>query len=143
MTRHNEIRIVPHTPLEMFELVEDIEKYPEFLPWCLASRLISNNKNIIIADLMIGFQVFREKFRSKVILDKKKMKINVSYEDGPFNCLTNKWEFRNHNDGCEISFYLEFEFKNKFLQSLMEKLFYEAVKRMVLAFEKRAIFLYK
>ena len=142
MTKHFEKRIVPYQPKNMFDLVLDIEKYPEFLPWCLASRVIEENKNFILADLMIGFQVFREKFRSNVKYDPKNMIIEVSYEDGPFKFLTNKWEFKNYNDKCSVYFYLDFEFKNKFFQSIMEKLFSEAVKKMVAAFEQRANKLY-
>ena len=142
MTKHSEKRKVPYTPLKMFDLVADIEKYPEFLPWCVASRVISNDNDILIADLMIGFQVFKEKFRSRVKLDKKNMKISVSYEDGPVKCLTNKWEFNEDKNHCEINFYLDFEFKNIFFQSLMESLFSDAFKRMVTAFEKRAAHLY-
>ena len=96
MTKHFEKRIVPYNPKNMFDLVLDIEKYPEFLPWCLASRVIVNNKEFILADLMIGFQVFREKFRSNVKYDPKNMIIEVSYEDGPFKFLTNKWEFKKY-----------------------------------------------
>ena len=142
MTQHSEIRTVPYNPDKMFDLVADVEKYPEFLPWCIASRVIQNEKSLLIADLMIGFQVFREKFRSNVILDKKNMIIEVSYEDGPFKFLTNKWEFKNYNDKCSVYFYLDFEFKNKFFQSIMERLFSEAVKKMVAAFEQRADKLY-
>ena len=142
MTKHFEKRKVPYSSLKMFDLVSDIEKYPDFLPWCLASRVISNDKNIVIADLMIGFQVFKEKFRSKVKLDRKNMIISVTYEDGPFKFLTNKWDFKENKNHCEINFYLDFEFKNIFFQSLMERLFSDAVKRMVAAFEKRAAYLY-
>ena len=142
MTKHFEKRKFPYSPMKMFDLVADIEKYPDVLPWCLASRVISNEKNILIADLMIGFQVFKEKFRSKVKLDKKNMIISVTYEDGPFKFLTNKWDFKENKNHCEINFYLDFEFKNIFFQSLMERLFSDAVKRMVAAFEKRAAQLY-
>ena len=142
MTKHSEIRTVPYKPDKMFDLVADVENYPEFLPWCIASRVIQKKKTLLIADLMIGFQVFREKFRSNVNLDKKNMIIEVSYEDGPFKFLTNKWEFKSHKGQCKILFYLDFEFKNIFLQSLMERLFSEAVKKMVTAFEHRAEKLY-
>ena len=88
MTKHSEKRKVPYTPLKMFDLVADIEKYPEFLPWCVASRVISNDNNILIADLMIGFQVFKEKFRSRVKLDKKNIYII-------YNLLSNYAEMRD------------------------------------------------
>ena len=142
MKKHHEKRFVDHSPRQMFDLVSNVKKYPDFLPWCLASRVISNEKNILIADLMIGFQVFKEKFRSKVKLDRKNMIISVTYEDGPFKFLTNKWDFKDNKNHCEINFYLDFEFKNIFFQSLMERLFSDAVKRMVAAFEKRAAQLY-
>jgi len=142
MTKHSEIRHVSYSPEKMFELVADVEKYPEFLPWCIASRVIEKENSKIIADLMIGFQIFREKFRSNVSLDKKNLKIEVNYEEGPFKFLRNKWEFKNFKDGCEIKFFLDFELKNIFFQTLMERLFSEAVKKMVAAFEKRATYLY-
>ena len=142
MTKHSEIRHVSYSPDKMFELVADVEKYPEFLPWCIASRVIEKENSKIIADLMIGFQIFREKFRSNVSLDKKNLKIEVNYEEGPFKFLRNKWEFNNFKDGCEIKFFLDFEFNNMFFQTLMERLFSEAVKKMVAAFEKRATYLY-
>ena len=84
MTKHSEIRYVSYSPEKMFELVADVQKYPEFLPWCIASRVIKKENTKIIADLMIGFQIFREKFRSNVSLDKKNLKIEVNYEEGPF-----------------------------------------------------------
>ena len=126
----------------MLNLVADGATYPEFLPLCIASRVIKNETSLLIADLMIGFQVVKEKFRSNVNLDKKNMIIEVSYEDGPFKYLTNKWEFKSYKGQCKILFYLDFEFKNIFLQSLMERLFSEAVKKMVTAFEHRAEKLY-
>ena len=117
MTKHSETRYVPYSPEKMFELVADVEKYPEFLPWCIASRVIEKENSKIIADLMIGFQIFREKFRSNVSLDKKNLKIEVNYEEGPFKFLRNKWEFKNLKDGCEIKFFLDFELNNIFFQT--------------------------
>ena len=143
MKKHHEKRFVDHSPKQMFDLVSNVKKYPDFLPWCLGSRILNNDGNILIADLIIGFQIYREKFRSKVVLNKNKNIIEVFYEDGPFKHLSNKWEFKKFNKGCEINFYLEFEFKNIFFQTIMEKLFSEAVKRMVEAFEKRAEDVYK
>ena len=143
MKKHHEKRFVDHSPKQMFDLVSNVKKYPDFLPWCLGSRILNNDGNVLIADLIIGFQIYREKFRSKVVLNKNKNIIEVFYEDGPFKHLSNKWEFKKFNKGCEINFYLEFEFKNIFFQTIMEKLFSEAVKRMVEAFEKRAENVYK
>ena len=143
MKKHHEKRFVDHSPKQMFDLVSNVKKYPDFLPWCLGSRILNNDGDVLIADLIIGFQIYREKFRSKVVLNKNKNIIEVFYEDGPFKHLSNKWEFKKFNKGCEINFYLEFEFKNIFFQTIMEKLFSEAVKRMVEAFEKRAENVYK
>ncbi len=143
MKKHHEKRFVNHSPKQMFDLVSNVKKYPDFLPWCLGSRILNNDGDVLIADLIIGFQIYREKFRSKVVLNKNKNIIEVFYEDGPFKLLSNKWEFKKFNKGCEINFYLEFEFKNIFFQTIMEKLFSEAVKRMVEAFEKRAENVYK
>ena len=143
MKKHYEKRFVDHSPEQMFNLVSNVKSYPDFLPWCLGSRIISNDDNTLIADLIVGFQIYREKFRSKVILNKNKNIIQVYYEDGPFKHLSNKWVFINHKSGCEINFYLEFEFKNIIFQTLIEKLFSEAVKKMVEAFEKRAEKIYK
>lgn len=143
MKKHYEKRFVDHSPKQMFDLVSNVKKYPDFLPWCLGSRILHNDGDVLIADLIIGFQIYREKFRSKVVLNKNKNIIDVFYEDGPFKHLSNKWEFKKFNKGCEINFYLEFEFKNIFFQTIMEKLFSEAVKRMVEAFEKRAETVYK
>ena len=143
MKKHHEKRFVDHSPKQMFDLVSNVKKYPDFLPWCLGSRILNNDGDVLIADLIIGFQIYREKFRSKVVLNKNKNIIEVFYEDGPFKHLSNKWEFKKFNKGCEINFYLEFEFKNIFFQTIMEKLFSAAVKRMVEAFEKRAETVYK
>ena len=143
MKKHYEKRFVDHSPEQMFDLVSNVKSYPDFLPWCLGSRIISNDDNTLIADLIVGFQIYREKFRSKVILNKNENTIQVYYEDGPFKHLSNKWVFINNKSGCEINFYLEFEFKNIIFQTLIEKLFSEAVKKMVEAFEKRAEKIYK
>ena len=92
---------------------------------------------------MIGFQIFKEQFTSKVISDKDTLIIDTSYADGPFKYLQNHWKFLPHLNGCEIDFYVDFEFKNRLLQTVMESLFTEAVRRMVKAFENRADALYQ
>jgi coenzyme Q-binding protein COQ10 len=143
MTVHSETRIIPHKPEDLFELVSDVRRYPEFLPWCLAARIRTETEKELIADLIIGFQVFKEQFTSKVAMDKEALFIDTSYADGPFKYLQNHWKFLPHPDGCEIDFYVDFEFKNRLLQTVMETLFTEAVKRMVKAFETRADILYK
>ena len=140
--KHEERRIIKHTPNNLFNLVADVKKYPEFLPWCLGARIKKANSISFEADLIIGFKIYKEIYSSKITLDKKKKKIIVDYKDGPFEYLQNYWIFKENPDGCEIEFMVDFKFKSIFLQTLMETLFNEAVKKMVKAFENRADKLY-
>ena len=142
MTVHAETRVIPHRPEELYALVADVRRYPEFLPWCMAARIRKESDAVLTADLIIGFQMFRERFTSYVELDQQNLEIDVKYADGPFRYLKNKWRFLPHPDGCEIDFYVDFEFNSRLLQSVIETLFTEAVKRMVKAFEDRADVLY-
>ena len=136
--RHEECRVINHSPLNLFKLVSDVKKYPEFLPWCLGARVKNNSKNNFDADLIIGFKIYKEIYSSQVILDHVNKKIIVNYKDGPFEHLDNYWIFKDNMKGCEVEFMVDFKFKSRFLQTLMETLFSEAVRRMVGAFEKRA-----
>lgn len=127
----------------MFDLVAEVEKYPEFLPWCVASRIRSRSETLLVADLVIGFKGIRESFTSIVSLDRQNLVIQVEYQDGPFKHLNNYWKFKPADDGsCILDFYVDFEFKSRILQKAIELLFGEAVRRMVGAFEKRAVALY-
>jgi len=126
----------------MFDLVAAVELYPEFLPWCKAARIRERKDDLIVADLVIGFKGVTERFTSRVTLDSTIPKIDVSYEDGPFKYLENKWIFEKSADGCVIDFYVDFEFRSRLLQGLMGLVFTEAVRKMVHAFEKRADALY-
>ena len=143
MTVHAEKRVINHHPENLYALVADVRKYPEFLPWCLAARIREESALSLTADLIIGFNMFRERFTSYVDLDVDNLEITVKYAEGPFKYLTNHWRFHDHPDGCEIDFYVDFEFNSRLLQSVIETLFTEAVKRMVRAFETRADVLYK
>ena len=143
MTSHHEKRIVPYTPDQLFDLVADVKKYPEFLPWCVGARIRSKEERLVIADLMIGYKLVRERFTSKVILDRKNKVIETEFADGPFVFLNNRWDFAEDAEGCLIDFSVEFEFKSTFLQKIIIVLFNEAVERMVGAFEDRANALYK
>lgn len=143
MTQHAEKRILNHQPEQLYALVADVAKYPEFLPWCLAARIRSQNDEMLVADLIIGFQVFKERFTSHVSLDEAAMEIHVEYAEGPFKYLKNTWKFLPHEQGCEIDFYVDFEFNSRILQTVIESLFTEAVRRMVGAFEARADSLYQ
>jgi coenzyme Q-binding protein COQ10 len=139
---HAEKRVLPYTPEQLFELVADVERYPEFLPWCLGVRLRDKTPEAITADLLIGFKMVRERFTSKVKLDRPN-RIDVAYTDGPFRYLNNHWIFEPTDDGgCRIDFYVDFEFRSRMLQTLIGMLFNEAVRRMVAAFETRARDLY-
>ena len=143
MPTHAEKRGVPHSPEEMFALVADIEKYPEFLPWCVGARIRSRTDTLLVADLIIGFKGIRESFTSRVALDREAMTIEVTYQDGPFKYLNNNWKFGNAKaDQCALDFYVDFEFKSRILQKMIEMFFSEAVRRMVSAFEQRAAQLY-
>lgn len=142
MTVHAEKRVIPYRPEELYALVADVKRYPEFLPWCMAARIRKQDEKALTADLIIGFQMFRERFTSYIDLNPEELEINVKYAEGPFRYLSNSWRFLPHPDGCEIDFYVDFEFNSRLLQSVIETLFTEAVKRMVKAFEDRANVLY-
>jgi coenzyme Q-binding protein COQ10 len=141
MPTHAEQRVLSYTPEQLFALVADIERYPEFLPWCVAARVKERRADLIVADLIIGFRMFRERFTSRVALDPPD-RIDVTYAEGPFRRLNNHWVFERVPDGCCIDFYVDFEFKSRLMQKVIEMLFGEAVRRMVGAFEKRARDLY-
>lgn len=136
--------MLPYTPEQIFAMVADVEKYPEFLPWCVACRIKKREtESTFTADMAIGFKMVREKFTSRVTLTKPDS-IMVEYLDGPFRHLTNKWVFQAVAGGksTQLEFFLDFEFRSKLLQSLIGVLFDEAVRRMVAAFETRARVLY-
>jgi len=141
MPTHAEERVLPYAPEQLFSLVADIERYPEFLPWCVGARIKERRPDLIVADLIIGFRMFRERFTSRVSLDRPR-RIDVEYAEGPFRYLNNHWTFTSDPKGCRVDFFVDFEFRSRLLQRLIEVLFSEAVRRMVGAFEKRARDLY-
>jgi coenzyme Q-binding protein COQ10 len=142
MPIHKEKRVLPYSPAQIYGLVIDIERYPDFLPWCQGARVRTRQDDLIVADLIIGFKMFRERFTSQVRPDAAGRRIDVVYAEGPFKYLENHWVFEDHPDGCQIDFYVDFEFRSKLLQKVIEGLFHEAVRRMVHAFETRADQLY-
>lgn len=146
MTSHAETKYLPYTAKEMFDLVADISSYPEFLPWCAAARVRKEIQKGVIkqieADLVISFKVFREKFGSRVLLDASKFTIETEYLDGPFRHMQSVWSFNNSEQGCEVNFNVDFEFKNAMLQSIIGLVFNDAMQRIVRAFERRAANLY-
>lgn len=143
MPTHAEKKHLPYSVEQMFDLVADVEKYPQFLPWCIACRKTKDDGDKIEADLIIGYKMVREKFTSRVFLERPDH-IRVEYLQGPMKQLSNTWTFQDDGEGgCIIDFYVDFEFKNPVLQGLIAVFFNEAVKRMVAAFEDRAQTLYQ
>jgi coenzyme Q-binding protein COQ10 len=143
MPTHAEQRVLAYRPEQLFDLVADIERYPEFLPWCVAARIRRRTGDLIEADLVIGFKMIRERFTSRVRLDRPNLRIDVAYAEGPFRYLNNHWIFEPLPDGStRIDFFVDFEFRSTVLQKLISVLFNEAVRRMVGAFETRARQLY-
>ena len=145
-TRHSERRVVTYPPRQLFELVADVGRYPEFLPWCHAARIRRRESPTVeIAELAIGFGPFHEKFVSRVVLapdDPGGPRIDTTGIEGPFRLLKSRWVFQPHAEGTLIDFELEFDFRSMLLQKTVQLLFGEAVKRMVSAFEARAAQLY-
>ena len=137
MPTHAEHQVVAWEPAEMFDLVADVGRYPEFLPWCTAARVRSRTDTEVVADLTIGFGPFRESFTSRVTLDRPG-EIRVRYERGPFRYLNNNWRFLPDKRGTRVEFFVDFEFRSRLLQSAIGVVYNEAVRRMVNAFLRRA-----
>ena len=147
MPTHTETRFLPYTPSEMYDLVADVESYPKFLPWNSAARIrsrreIAGGGEVMEADLVISFKVFRERFGSRVILWPAQKRIETEYLDGPFKHMRSSWAFRDAPGGCEVDFYVDFEFRNAILQGIIGVVFNDAMQRVVRAFERRAVELY-
>lgn len=147
MTSHSETRNLPYSATQMYDLVADVASYPEFLPWTSAARVRSvipgpDGSEVMQADLVISFKVFRERFVSRVVLWPEAQKIDTEYLDGPFKHMNSTWGFRDIEDGCEVSFSVDFEFRNRLLQAAGGLFFHEAMMRIVRAFEARAGALY-
>lgn len=149
MPRHEQRHPVPFTPAQIFDLVADIPGYPEFLPWCGGARITSreaqaDGRELLLADLIIGYKAFRGTYTSRVMLDRAALKIDVTHAKGPFRHLINHWVFLPQPDGsCLIDFMIDFEFQNPIIRKLIEMVFTEAVHRMVQAFETRAHAIYR
>jgi coenzyme Q-binding protein COQ10 len=137
MPKHSESKIVAYQPEQLFDLVADVGKYPQFLPWCVGSRIRTRTETEMVCDLTIGFGPFRETFTSRVTLERPG-RVKVRYENGPFRYLNNQWDFKPHPRGTEVDFFVDFEFRSRILQAAIGVVFTEAVHRMVAAFLKRA-----
>jgi len=147
MPKFDTTRIVAHRPDQMFDLVADIEKYPEFLPLCedlkIRSRKERGDVVLLIADMTIGYKAIRETFTSQVLLKPTESIIDVKYLDGPFRYLNNRWTFSDQPDGgCTVSFFIDYEFKSRMLGIVMGTMFDRAFRMFAEAFEKRADTIY-
>ena len=147
MPSHAETRRLPYTADQMYALVADVGRYPEFLPWTAASRVRKvtpqdDGSEVMEADLVISFKVFRERFGSRVVLWPEARRIETEYLDGPFHHMRSNWGFADIEGGCEVSFDVDFAFRNRLLQKAADVFFLEAMRRIVGAFERRAQALY-
>ena len=146
MPTHSETKFLPYTTQQMYDLVADVGSYPQFLPWCAAARIrreVARGDAVVMdADLVISFKVFRERFGSRVTLWPEAKKIDTEYIDGPFRYMKSNWSFAEAEGGCEVHFFVDFEFRNAILQGIIGVVFNEAMQRIVRAFERRARELY-
>lgn len=147
MPMFNSTRRVKHSPAQMYALVADVEKYPQFLPLCegLTVRRRTPREGggeVVLADMTVGYKAIRETFTSRVTLDPTNLKILVEYVDGPFRYLENRWSFKPHDKGCEIGFFISYEFASRMLGLLMGAMFDKAFHKFAEAFEKRADAIY-
>ncbi len=136
-------RPVRHSPEQMFSLVADVEKYPEFLPLCeglsIRSRKERDTKTLLVADMTVGYKAFRETFTTQVLLKPEEHAIDVKYLDGPFKYLDNRWRFEpTDNGGCSVYFFIDYEFKSRILGAVMGSMFDRAFRMFAEAFEARA-----
>jgi coenzyme Q-binding protein COQ10 len=144
MPQFSTTRRVRHSASDMFDLVADVERYPEFVPLCSALKVTSRapageNQEIVIARMTVAYKIVQETFTSRVTLDKPKLQILVEYIDGPFKQLQNRWTFRSTGpQSCEVEFFISYEFKSRMLAMLMGAMFDAAFRRFADAFEKRA-----
>jgi coenzyme Q-binding protein COQ10 len=142
MTVHSEKRLVPYSCAQMYDLVADVERYPEFLPWCRDAIVFDRTEIGFQADLIVGSRLFSEHFRSRVSL-RRPYEIKVEYGGGALRSLNNQWRFRDiEKNGCEIHFEVDFQLRSVVLGTLMDSFFDKAFCKMSEAFEKRAKTIY-
>jgi coenzyme Q-binding protein COQ10 len=142
MPRHSETRHLPYSPEQLFELVADVGRYDEFLPWVVAVRIRSSSETETVADLIVGFSAFKERFTSRVVKERPD-RICVDYIEGPLKYLHNEWLFERAEDGgTNLRFSVDFAFKSRLFETLAGQMFDRALRRMTGAFERRAASLY-
>jgi coenzyme Q-binding protein COQ10 len=143
MPRHNIIENSPYTCQQLYDLVINVEQYPEFIPWCKAARILRQYENYFEAELVISFKHIRESYVSKVTGNEADFTIEVEMIKGPFHHLINKWKFEQLAEGgCKINFHIDFAFKNIILEKIIGSLFNKATQKMVAAFKEQAKILY-
>jgi coenzyme Q-binding protein COQ10 len=148
MPKFSSKRPVHHSAPQMFDLVADVERYPEFVPLCRSLKIRQrtpkpDGTEVVIADMTVAFKLVREAFTSRVTLDRPNLKIMVEYLQGPFSNLENRWSFEpKTDDSCDVGFFLSYEFKSRMLAMLMGTMFDAAFQRFAAAFEKRADAIY-
>lgn len=146
MPKFEATRRVAHSPDQMFALVADVEKYPQFVPLCEAlavrSRRERGGRTVLVADMSVGYKAIRETFTTQVLLKPDERIIDVKYIDGPFKYLSNIWGFEPASDGCFVRFFIDYEFKNRILGAMMGTMFDRAFRMFSEAFEKRADVIY-
>lgn len=142
MPKHSEIRHLPYSPEQMFDLVSDVKRYPEFLPWVSAVRVRSDSETEMTADLIVGFKALRESFTSRVH-KVRPYEVDVDYLEGPLKYLHNHWRFHPEGaGGCHVEFSVDFAFKSHLFEMLAGQMFDKALRKMIGAFEARADALY-
>jgi coenzyme Q-binding protein COQ10 len=142
MPRHSETRQLPYSPEQMFDLVADVGRYGEFLPWVAAVRVRSNSATEMVADVIVGFKALRERFTSRVV-KQRPQHIHVDYLEGPLKQLSNDWKFQpDGQGGTLVDFCVDFTFKNRVFEALAGQMFDTALRKMINAFEARAAVLY-
>ena len=144
MPAFSSARRVQHSAADMFDLVADVERYPQFVPLCSALRIKRRTRSdegveVLVADMTVAYKVIRETFTSRVMLDRPRLTIHVEYLDGPFSRLDNRWEFLARGEReCEVKFAISYEFRSRALGALMGAMFDAAFRRFADAFEARA-----
>ena len=141
MPRHQEVRFLPYTPEQLFDLVADVGRYQEFLPWVAATRIRKNSDTEMVADLVVGFGALKETFAS-LVKKERPHEIEIDYIEGPLKHLHNNWKFRPAPGGSEVEFCVDFAFKNRIFEALAGQMFDRALRKMIGAFEARAAALY-
>jgi coenzyme Q-binding protein COQ10 len=146
MPQHRDVRILPYTPAQMFDVVADIERYPEFLPWCQSLRVRSRSKQedkeVLVAQMVVHYHGISERYTSRVILDRACRVIEAHHLEGPFEKLDNIWHFLPHERGCRVDFFIAFAFRSRLLSVMAGVAFDAAARRMAESFAQRAEALY-